>query len=356
MTKYRLKASLTIISLLIIAAAASLLGYLWLKSPQPRHKQTTKVIVTQPVKHKTQKSLSITGHLIAHNATSITSHNPGFIKAILFHEGDYVKKGQPLILLDPTKIKAELQSDAAQLEADHNKYAIEKRLHQKGVISQAKLQQQHAKQAKSQAQLQEDEATLKEMIIRAPFSGYLGAKTINIGDHITDSKKLVHIVDRDHLLVKYHVPAKYIHTLDLGQVVAIKGDVYTFKGQISFIAPNIDPDTGTVEVHARVKNKHNKLWPGKFVTVKQPVSQPKSHLLIPEQAILSSLGSHYVLTAHQGKAHKHKVKLGQNYGGCVVIQSGLSTTDELIIAGEHQVHDEQPIKIAKHKKAEVCNS
>lgn len=342
--------------LVVILVILGITVYEYFKeTPQP-HPSPTKVIVTQPQKRKVQPKLQVPGHLIAHNATWVTSHSTGFIKALLFHEGDYVHQDQPLILLDPTKIKAELESDATQLQTAQNKYNIEKHLRQKGFLSQPKLQQQQAKVAQSKATLLEDEADLKEMIIRAPFSGYLGAKQINVGDHINGSDKLVYLVDRQHLLVKYHIPANQVSHLKIGQTVSIKGDAKSFKGQISFIAPNIDTDSGTIEVHAQVNNTNNKLWPGEFVTVNQPTSQTQSRLLVPEQAVLSELGQHYVLLANDNKAKKQTVHLGQNYQGCVVITQGLKKDSQLIIAGQHQVHDKQPIKIAKHKQAQVCSS
>lgn len=355
-----IKKPLTItISLLIFILAGLIIIWGWYhftkRDSQPNN-QATRVIVTHPTQHETQNRLNVPGHLIAYNATWVTSHTPGFIKAILFHEGDFVEQGQPLILLDPTKIKAKLQADAAQLNASQNKYAIEQGLHEKGIISTPKLQQQHAQKAQNQAQLQKDEATLKEMIIRAPFTGYLGSKKVNIGQHIDTSKHLVHLVDRHNLQVKYHIPAEHVSAVQLGQIVAIKGDRHTFKGQINFIAPNIDPETGTVEIHAQVNNDDNQHWPGQFVKVQQPTSAPKSHTVIPEQTVLSNLGGHYVFIVHNHKAKKQKVKLGDDLGGCIVIQEGLDPDDNLIIAGEHQVHDDEPIKIDQHKQVDICNS
>lgn len=322
----------------------------------PSHRPATKVIVTHPVQRSIQNRLETPGHLIARNKTWVTSHTNGFIAAILFKEGDHVTKNQPLVLLDPTKIKAKLLGDQAKLNQMQSQYQIKKHLQQKGFVSQFKLEQKHSQMTQARSTLQQDEATLKESIVRAPFSGYLGAKQINVGDRIDSSTHLVQLVDRQHLLVKYHVPAQHVGQLHLGQTVAIHGTDYHFKGKISFIAPNIDSDTATVEVHARVNNQHNQLWPGRFVTVEQPLSKPQPTLLVPEQTVLSGIDSHYVFINDDGKAKKQKVQLGKNYAGCIVIKKGLNTNDSLVLAGQHQIHDGQSIQIDQHKQAQSCKS
>lgn len=347
-----------IISAFILILLAILFD-IWYQHNQPASSfdsPSTKVVVTHPIKRSIQNRLDVPGHLVSRNKTWVTSHTNGFIAAILFQEGDHVNKNQPLVLLDPTKIKAKLLGDQAQLQQMQSQYQIKKHLQQKGFVSKFKLEQKHSQMTQARSNLEQDEATLKESIVRAPFSGYLGAKQIHIGDRIDSSTHLVQLVDRQHLLVKYHVPAKHVDQLHIGQTVAIHGTSHHFKGQISFIAPNIDTDTGTVEVHAQVNNHHNRLWPGRFVTVEQPLSKPKPTLLVPEQTVLSGIDSHYVFVTKDGKANKQKVQLGRDYNGCVVIKKGLDTSDSLILAGQHQVHDGQTIQVTKHKQAQSCKS
>jgi len=314
--------------------------------------QTIAVQIQKPKVMQLAQNITVVGSIYAPKQTFITPQNNGYITKILFKEGQFVKANAPLIILDSTKLKAQLAADeSAELTSQHQ-YVADKKLAKKGYAAIQDLEQARSDyQAKASAVTQ-DKKLLSENTLRAPFSGYLGSKTISVGNYVTAAQQLVEIVDRDHLRVKYGIPETDADNIQLGQTITIKNPYLRkdiFKASINYIAPAINTDTRTISVHANIDNTKHLLTPGQFVSVIQPLSHPESALFIPEDALLRSIDGFYVYTLKNNHAIQTKVKPGIHQKGFVQIMMGLTANSDVITQGQFQLKNNQAVKLPSKK-------
>jgi len=322
----------------------------WIRKHQAE-KQTdasTAVLATYPVYKMVSNSISVIGSVVATAQTYITPKIAGYISQIFFTEGQYVKADTPLIQLDATKMKAQVASDTTAYNISNKQYVLYQKIFKKGLITKEQMENEHATAATNLSQLTQDRQLLNENTLRAPFAGYLGAKTISVGDYVNPAQQLVLLVDRDHLQVTYNVQEKYIPFLQLGQVVTVVSQLnsaYQFSATISYIAPAIDNASRTIEVHAQINDPQHKLLPGQYVIVKQNLSKPIQALFIPEQAVIPSLEGSTVFIATKNKAKEIKIITGNRENGLIEVTHGLTKNDQVIFAGQEKLHEEQSVSV-----------
>ncbi len=351
MLKHFKKSHYLIIAALVIVA---ILFFVWHQYGRVSltHQQKTAISVTvsKPTVKLIAEKLTAVGSIDAMQQANLSAKNAGYIQKIFFKEGQYVKAGTALIQLDSTQAASQLQADKTALTIAANQYKTDQSLYKKELISRNDMESDHATYANDLAKVVADQKTLDEMTIRAPFSGYLGAKTVSIGDYVAAAQKLILLVDRDHLLAEYSLPARYAPLLKLGSPVTVITNTtpkIKIAGTVEYIAPEINVDTRTINVHAAITDSKHQLLPGQYVTVKQTLTQPHQVLFVPEQSVLESLQGNSVFVAKQGKAAKLKVSLGQRRNGLVEVTQGLQVNDLVITAGQHLLKAGQAVKVAK---------
>ena len=304
--------------------------------------QVTSVYVEKPKIWQTATRVSVLASVIPKRETYIMPKVPGYIALIQFSEGQYVKKGQPIIQLDSTKAQAQLDADKTNMMVAQKQYERDKLLIKHGLVTKPDMGTDHAKYANTAATVVMDQKLLDENSLEAPFSGYLGAKTVSRGDYVTAAQKLVLLVDKNHLLAEYNLPERYVPLLKLGQYVDIRDNLepgQRFKGKVVYIAPNINTDTNTITVHAAINDPKHELVPGQYVTVKQQFTQAQSMLFVPEQSIIASLKGNFVFTVDNGKAKRLAVTTAEHKNGYVAITTGLSSKTLVVTAGQHELKD-----------------
>lgn len=285
------------------------------------------------------------GSLIALKSADLSSEVKGRITKIYFQNGDFVHVGQPIVQLDDVLAKAELFSAEAALRLSQATYSRYSTLLKEGGVSQETLDQQKSSLESNEADVQKEKVDLKQKTIKAPFSGVLGVFNVTKGEYITDGQALVNLVDKQQLKVQYNIPQKYLSRLQLGQMINVNSDSYpnkVFDGEVSFISPTIDDDTGSVTVQATIDNSENLLSPGMFVTINQIIQEDPNALIIPEQAVVASLQGSYVFVIKNGVAKSIKITLGHRRQGYVQIH-GLKLGDEVVIAGQQKLQDGNPV-------------
>src|SRR3990167_382999 len=247
------------------------------------------VRVAKPLQQTLATTVTATGSLVADKSTIITPRASGYIRSIAFQEGQTVKAGQVLFQLDSqTQRDALTAAQAAyalsQLQFERNKIFLKK-----GFITQDLFYSSKVALKQNQAALQIAETNLSDRIITAPFDGTLGSLSVSLGDLVNPGNTLTTLVDNQHLRVEYALPVKELNHIKLNQTI----DITDALG--------------------------------------------KNTLLIPEESVLASINGYHVFTVKNNKAINTPVKMGDRINGNVIIKSGLTSNDVVIIAGENQV-------------------
>lgn len=338
------------LAILIIITAIALGGWYFLSRPKKKENMVLPpaIVSVAPV---TQISRPLTvesvGTLIPSQQVDLTAEVSGYLSTINFDSGQYVKQGDMVLQLEDIKAKADYLSKASAYHFADLKYEREKKLLPLHVISQQDVDAAQTDKAAKLAEREMAQDQLNKMTIRAPFSGYLGKKTLNVGDYIQAGQPLVNLVDRAHLKVEYSISENYLSDIKIGQTVTLSSNAFpnqTFSGAVSFISPTVDPQTHMVTLQADIDNSNNLLAPGLFMQVKQIIKNEMIRV-VPEQSIVRLPDKVVVYRMLDHKAVQTAIQEGSAKDGLTEVISGVSLNDRIITAGQQDLKDGQTVTV-----------
>jgi RND family efflux transporter MFP subunit len=325
-----------------------------------------KVELALPVKETVTRYLDATGSTAAVNSTTLVARVQGFVQEIKYKDGDAVKAGQVLFVIEPKPYQLALeqaeagQSSAAastkQTEADYNRQVD---LAAKNISSQSTLDQATAakdaavaKQKQSEADIEQAKLNLSYTEVKAPFDGIVTAREVSLGQLVGAGgpTTLATIVQLDPIYVNFAVSETDVQSIragirergltseDLKKIpieVGLQSEKgYPHKGTLDYAAPSVTAATGTLMVRGVLPNKDRALLPGYFVRVRVPRAAQPDMLLVPDRVVGSDQGGRYVLVANKDDVvEQRKVELGQLVGDLRVITKGITPQDRVVISG-----------------------
>jgi RND family efflux transporter MFP subunit len=326
-----------------------------------------KVTVATPVERQIPRYFEATGNAAAVNAVDLVARVQGFVQAISYTDGDFVKKGTSLFTIEPQPYKLKVdaakasvvsaQATLTQAQAEYQRQAA---LVGKQVATQANYDKALAQRDSAQADLQSAQANERQAEINlgytdvtAPFDGVVSARQVSIGQLVGASSSptvLATIVqlnpiwvnftasERDVLQVRAALARRGETTASLIGIPVEVGlqteDGYPHKGELDYVAPTVNASTGTLAARGSFENADRALLPGYFVRVRIASRQQEPMLLVPNVALGSDQGGSYVLVVNQDNVvEQRKVDAGQVVGDLRVIENGLGKDDRVIIGG-----------------------
>jgi len=324
-----------------------------------------KVTVEAPIEQNVTRYFDATGNTASINSVDLVARVQGFVQAISYKDGDYVKKGTSLFTIEPEPYKLKVdaakasvvsaQASLTQAQAEYERQAA---LVQKQVSTQANYDKALAQRDSAQADVQSAQANERQAEINlsytdvtAPFDGVVTARQVSIGQLVgaNSPTTLATIVQLDPIWVNFTASERDV--LQVRATLASRGETtdaligmpvevglqnesaYPHHGKLDYIAPNVDPSTGTLAARATLENADRSLLPGYFVRVRIP-GKPQEALLVPDVAIGSDQGGRYVLVVNKDNVvEQRKVEPGQLVGDLRVIDSGLAKDDRVVVGG-----------------------
>lgn len=298
----------------------------------------------QPV----SESLSLVATLAANEMVEIKSETDGAVEKILFEEGAGVKAGEELIRLDESKFAAAVAEAEANLKLSRVTYERNQQLLHDKLISQQEHDQAAAIFQANQASLDLKKRQWRDTHIAAPFAGIVGGRSVSPGQVISRNTTLTWVVDLEMVKVEVSVPERFLGQLQVGQslelvVAAFPGE--KFKGEVYFIAPQVDPLTRTAFVKAKVANAAHKLKPGMFASLDLTLKLKEAAVVIPESAIIASGDRTIVyVVGPDDTAQMRPVKLGMRLSGMVEVITGLAKGERVVAEGIQKVRPGGKVK------------
>jgi RND family efflux transporter MFP subunit len=348
-----------IASALLLAACEQQNRYV--PPPPPR------VTVATPAQQKVTRYLEATGYTAAVNSANLVARVQGFLQEVKYRDGDLVKQGTVLFVIEPEPYRIKLeQAQAAeaaaeatlkQAEADYKRQVD---LVSRQAASQATLDTSTANRDSAQAKLKQAKGDTRQAAlnldyteVKAPFDGRVSARQVSIGELVGTGSptQLATIVQSNPIHVNFTVSEQEVLRIrdeirrlgltpeDLKKVpvdVGLQTDNgYPHRGTLDYAAPTVSSSTGTLAVRAILQNPDNVLQPGYFVRVRLPEAQQQQDvLLVPDAALGTDLSGRYVLTVDQDNVvEQRKVIPGAAVGELRIIESGLKADDRVIVAG-----------------------
>ncbi len=321
------------------------------------------------------------GTLDADTSVDIKSQVTGKIKEIHFKEGDDVKEGDLLFVIDPDPYKAALdkaEASLAQAKVDHKlkKDTLQrnKLLFEKELISQQDFEQYQTDADAAEAEVKLDEANVETAkinldycYIHSPLDGVTGRKDGDVGDLVTanSDQVLVSVKDIDLIDVDFTVPERnFPQVMKAGKngklkiEVIVEGDDGTsYTGELSYYDNTVDETTGTVFLEGIVANPERKLWPGQFVTVSLLVDTVEGATVVPYESVqLGKQGSYLFVVTDENKADLRIVKAGAKDGNDLVIEKGVEVGEKVVTTGQMGLSPGIPVVDASGKQEKKKSS
>ena len=329
------------------------------------------VSVTPVVSRQIVETGSYIGRITAVDRVEIVARVAGFIEERKFTEGQNVKKGDLLFLIEQATYKAAVEQARATLAKNKAtetnaklQYERGKQLVRDNTISQATLDQRAADWATAQASVLEAQAALTQAEInlgytevRSPIDGRIGLATFTQGNLVQPSSgRLAIIVSQDPIYVIFPVSQRDV--VDFRQPIVgseknaranirIKlpnGTEYAHVGRTNFLDVQVDPTTDTVAVRAQVPNPDGLLIAGGVVGVMVERGAPQTALIIPQSALLLDQAGVYVLLVNaEKKVEQRRIVTAGQQGRGVVVTSGLKEGELVIVDGTQKVRPGQVV-------------
>ena len=341
-----------ILMLGVVIVVISALGFMKFKqvetaiqvgaSYQPPPEAVTSIVAQR---EQWAASMGVIGTMEAVHGVTVSADLPGVVEKISFESGQTVHAGDVLVVLDTKQERAQLASLEAQSELARVNFGREQQLVDAGVISRMEFDQATAQQKATEANVAEIRATIERKTIRAPFSGTLGIRKVNLGQYLSAGSAIAPLQSLNPIYVDFGVPQQSARQVRVGgnlRVTSedIAGQVFT--GKVTALDSVVDETTRNIQVQATLANPQGKLRPGMFVQVDVGMGANRSVITLPASAINYAPYGNSVFVITDLKDPKGKtyrgvrqqfVKLEGSRGDQVAVISGVNPGDEVVTSG-----------------------
>jgi len=303
------------------------------------------------------------GVLISRQSVNIHPQVSGIVSQICVKAGDRVQKGQVLLIIDPKKQQAALNSIKNQrpslisdCETTKIQYKRYTELYSKKTVSRQDLENYKAayERAKSaldtnSAQIREQTEQLKYHYVTAPFSGIIGDVPVKTGDLVSPETVLLSVTQNEKLELNIGVQADKVYELKQGLTVQILDydNNIVAESKIAFISPKVDSETQTILTKSYFKNPSGILKADQTVKTRVIFSTQK-RIMLPAGSTTHIGGQDftYIVKSENGQliAHQIPVELGEIQNEKYIVKSGLSEGDIVVVKGIQKLYDGAPVK------------
>ena len=297
------------------------------------------------------------GTAVAVQGVTVSADLPGTVDKIHFESGKWIEKGDVLVEMDTRQERAQLAAAEAQKDLSHVNFKRMKELVDEGVVSRQEYDQALAQQRQGDAGTDQIRATIARKTIRAPFSGILGIRQVNLGQYLAAGDPIVPLQSVDPIYVNFNVPQESAGQVQVGSAIQISANDLagvSFSGKVTAVNSVVDPSTRNVEIQATVPNPKNRLRPGMYVEVQASTGRDREVIEIPATAInYAPYGdSVYVVTDLKdpnGKTYKgvrqQFVKVERSRGDQVAVISGLKDGEEVVSGGVFKLRPNAAVQV-----------
>ena len=320
---------------------------------QPPPEAVTTVVARQEV---WPASLHAIGTVVASQGVMVSADLPGIVEKISFASGRTARAGEVLVVLDTSQERAQLA--AAESQRDLAKLSLERMrgLSQQGIISQSDFDRAAAEARQGDARVGEIRATIERKVIRAPFSGVLGIRKVNLGQYLSGGDPVVPLQSLRPVYVNFSVPQQEVGSLQLGTEVRVtaQGQAPFEPGRITAVDAVVNEATRNIQVQATFANGDGRLRPGMFVEAQASQGESTPVIALPASAVsYAPFGDSVFIVENMkgpdGKSYRgvrqQFVKLGGARGDQVAIVSGVKPGEEVVSSGVFKLRNGAAVQV-----------
>ena len=310
-------------------------------------------------------TLSAIGTVAAVQGVTVSADLPGIIERIAFDSGKTVQAGEMLVQLDTRQEQAQLTAAEAQRDLARLNLDRMTDLYRQGITSQSDFDRSAAEHKQAEARVGEIRATIDRKKIRAPFTGLLGIRQVNLGQYLKGGDPVVPLQSLQPIYVNFTVPQQEVGKARVGGGVRVSFQGMTgsdLAGTISAVDSVVDQATRNVQVQATFANADGRLHPGMFVQAQVVLGAGSPIVALPASAISYAPYGDSVFIVEDVKAptgqsyrgvRQQFVKLGGSRGDQVAVVSGVEAGEEIVSSGAFKLRNGAAVRV--HNEVQPTN-
>jgi len=248
----------------------------------------TAVTTIMAVKDTWPSTLDVIGTVAAIQGVTVSADLPGTVAKIHFESGQWVHEGDILVELDTRQEQAQLAETEAQRDLAQINYGRTQKLVEQGVMAKTEYDNVTSQQKVTEAQVGEIRATIARKTIRAPFSGVLGIRQVNLGQYLAAGQAIVSLQSLNPIYVNFGVPQGTTGQLSMGRSLQITSNDFPglqFAGRVTALDSVVNESTRNIQVQTTLSNPQNKLRPGMFAQVSLGLGKSTPVIAWPASAV-----------------------------------------------------------------------
>lgn len=298
-----------------------------------------------------------TSTLEAEKEARILARATGMVATLEAEEGDFVNEGDPLLTIENNEYRFRLQQAEAASNNLRSRFQRFEAMLTEQLTTEEEFQAARSDLATAEAEEGMARLNLSYTTVRAPFTGRVTARLVDVGNNLSVGTEVMVMADFDPLLARVHVPSREFNKLQQNQSVDLVLDSSgtSLVGRIMLISPVIDPNSGTIKITVEVPDYPPATRPGDFAEVRIVTEMRKDVLLVPRTAVITDKGETVVFVAIDGSgdgqetfashAERRVVTVGFVDDDNTQVSSGLALGEQVVVKGQRSLKHGSPLKI-----------
>ena len=342
------------------------------EEPQTRRQVRIETVFVNPSSF--EDVIELTGTVEAYNDATVSAQVTGTIDYRV-PRGSYVGRNRVIAVIDSTMMYASYQQTRAQLDVAQAQYDLaadtynrQEPLFQDSIISALEFETVRTQYNQAAAQLSQAKAVVAQMReqldhtrITAPFSGTVEHYFTELGEQVVMGTPIVRVVSTQRVKIVAGVPERYANEIEKGTNVRLAFDTYgkfEREGTVSFVGRAINPNNRTFPIEILLDNPDQNLKPEMVASLFLTRDEIEDVLVIPQVAVpLDEAGHSVFVVVEEGGAlvaRRQRVELGPSYAGNVVVESGLSAGDQIVVNGQYNLTEGDQVEVVQSSAGDVA--
>jgi membrane fusion protein (multidrug efflux system) len=294
------------------------------------------------------------GTVRALESITVTAKSAGMVERITFEEGERATRGQELLRLDADERRADLAQAAAEIrraiaQRDETRVRLDRAvaLRRTGAGTEAQVADLTAQLAtldsaiaSAEARRKAAEARLDDVVVRAPFAGRLGSRSVSLGAYIVPGTRITTLDDLSRVRLDFSVPENLLGSLQPGRMVRAVSAAFgarMFEGKVTLVDPRVDAVTRAAKLTAEFPNADEALKPGMFLAIVLEVVRRDKAVIVPEEAIVGEGLRHLLFVVKDDTVERRVVRIGQRQNATVEIVEGVQPGEIIVVRGVQRI-------------------
>ena len=321
--------------------------------------EKTRVVEAVPVetarvmRGKISSFLPFNSTLETEAAVEIYPRGGGVVKALKVEEGDRVESGEALLRIDDDELSLTARESEVNLRHLEGGFKRTEEMFQRKLLSQQDYESARFELEQARLQFQRAQLALEHAVVRAPFSGVISARHIQVGSRVEPGTKLFALVKLDDMLARVFVPGRYLKAIQKGQKAFVSSEFLEdmhFDGWVKRISPVVDSQSGTFKVTIGLEESGEHLRPGIFVNVQIVTDTHERAVLVPKEAVLYDGEERYVYVVQDSTASRILLDAGFENSDFVEALSLVKPDIPVIVVGQNGLKDGARVKIVNQEE------